>query len=324
MFTYLSKIINSTNPNLFFMQLLLILAIVFVCIHLHRISESPYSKKNKALEGFQQDHPYVLKQNQDIYDDFFAEMYDSVNIRNKICQRELFQIVKMTEPTTQNSIFLDVGSGTGCVVNELITAGYYAYGVDKSKYMTDYAETLYPDITIKIADILDPMTYETGIFTHILCLNFTIYELDKKCFFNNCYYWLKPNAYLIVHLVDPNKFSTKKYLKFKGELTTLYDSLFPESNNSERKTFTTVDYDDCKYEEGYQFSNNSSIVTFKQTFTDKHSKNIRENEQILKMESIDEILDIAKKSGFIVHGKTEMKGINGDEHQYLYVFEKGI
>jgi SAM-dependent methyltransferase len=324
MFTYLSKIINSTNPNLFFLQLLLILAIVFVFTYLHRISEPPYSKKNKALEGFQQDHPYVLKQNHDIYDDFFAEMYDSVNNRNKICQRELFQIVKMTEPTTQNSIFLDVGSGTGCVVNELTTAGYYAYGVDKSKYMTDYAETLYPEITIKVADILDPMTYETGIFTHILCLNFTIYELDKKQFFNNCYYWMKSNAYLIVHLVDPNKFSTKKYLKFKGEFTSFYDSLFPESNNSERKTSITVDYNDCKYEEDYKFSNNSSNVTFKQTFTDKYSKNIRENEQILKMESIDEILDIAKRAGFIVQGKAEMKGINGDEHQYLYVFEKGI
>jgi hypothetical protein len=66
--------------------------------------------------------------------------------------------------------------------------------------------------------------------------------------------------------------------------------------------------------------NASKNTIFKQTFTDKISKNIRENEQSLMIESIDEILDIAKHAGFIVHGKSGMKGINGDEHQYLYVF----
>jgi ubiquinone/menaquinone biosynthesis C-methylase UbiE len=320
MFKYLAKIITSTNPNLFLLKVLFILAMIMLMVYLYRISESPYSKKNKAKEGFQQDHPYVLKQNQNIYDNFYAEMYDGVNNRDKICQRELFQIIKMTEPDVKNSTFLDVGSGTGCVVNELANAGYDTYGIDKSDAMVSYAESKYPDVSIKKADVLDPMTYENGLFTHVLCLNMTIYEFqNKQQFFSNCYYWMKPNSYLIVHLVNPSKLSTKKYLKFSGQLTTLFDQLMPESDSV--KTNTVADFADCKYQESFQ-SSNTSTVTFKQTFTDKVSKNIRENEQSLKMESIDEILDIAKRAGFIVHAKTGMKGINGDENQYLYVFER--
>jgi len=324
MFNYLSKIIMSDNPNLFLLKFLSILAIILSLIYLYRISESPYSKKNREQEGFNQEKPYVLKQNQEVYDDFFAEMYDGVNDRDNICQKELFQIIKMTEPTTKNSVFLDIGSGTGCVVNELTKAGYDTYGIDKSSAMNNYAEMKYPDVNIKLADVLDPMTYENGVFTHALCLNFTIYEFkDKLQLFSNCYYWMKPNAYLIVHLVNPSKFSAKKYLKNKGDLTSAFISILPETNDNSRKTSATENFADCKYDESYGFSDNSSNVSFKQVFTDSVTKNIRENEQTLNMETIDEILNIAKRCGFIVHAKTEMKNINSDENQYLYVLERG-
>jgi len=324
MFKYLFNIITSKNSNLFFLQLLIVLAIILLAMYLYKITESPYSKKNKEQEGFQQEQPYILKQNQDIYDDFYAEMYDGVNNRDKLCQRELFHIVRMTDPSVKKSVFLDVGSGTGCVVNELANAGYDVYGIDKSEAMSDYAETKYPEINIKLADVLDPLTYESGIFTHVMCLNFTIYEFDNKLqFFKNCYYWMKPNAYLIVHLVNPGKFSTKKYLKFTGKFTSLYDSLMPETDNdSVQKTTLVTEFLDCKYEEKYAFSSDKSMVVFTQIFTDKVTKHIRQNEQTMKMESIDEILDLAKQAGFLVHGKTGMKSINDDDNQYLYILER--
>jgi 2-polyprenyl-3-methyl-5-hydroxy-6-metoxy-1,4-benzoquinol methylase len=325
MLKYLTNIVTSNNPNLFFLQLLLILAIVFLSLYLYRISESPYSKKNKALEGFTQEQPYVLKQNQNIYDDFYAEMYDGVHDRNKICQRELFQIVKMSEATTANSVFLEVGSATGTVLNHLSNAGYTAYGIDKSDAMVTYTETMHPELNVKKADVLDPMTYENGLFTHVLCLNFMVYEFEnKRQFFSNCYYWMKSNAYLIVHLVNPSKFSTKKYLKFKGLTSTLFDNLLPESSEEPRVIELNTEFADCKYNEKYDFSKTTKIVTFTQIFTDNITKNIRQNEQTLHMESIDEILDVAKKCGFIVHAKTSMKGCNGDDNQYLYVLERAM
>jgi len=33
-------------------------------------------------------------------------------------------------------------------------------------------------------------------------------------------------------------------------------------------------------------------------------------------------LDIAKRAGFIVHAKSNMKIMNGDENQYLYILER--
>jgi len=136
---------------------------------------------------------------------------------------------------------------------------------------------------------------------------------------------MKPNAYLIVHLVNPKKFSVKKYFKNKGMTTTLFDGLLPETDNIERKTSTSVDFDDCNYEEKYEVLDKNiddSSVLFTQVFTDKITKNVRQNEQKLKMETIDEILDMAKRAGFIVHAKTAMKALNGDDNQYLYVLER--
>ena len=93
MFKYLKNIVTSNNPNLFYLQILLILAIVMLMIYLYRASEPPYSKKNKAQEGFTQEQPFVLKMDQNIYDEFYSEMYDGVNNRDTICQQELFQIM---------------------------------------------------------------------------------------------------------------------------------------------------------------------------------------------------------------------------------------
>jgi len=323
MLKYIKNIVTSSNPNLFYLQLLFFLAIVFIGLYLYRITESPYSKQKRMQEGFTQEQPYVLKQNQEIYDEFTAEIYDGVNNRHSICQRELFQIIKMTEPSTANSVFLEVGSATGTVLNQLASAGYNAYGIEKSDAMIGFTESNYPDLSVKSGDVLDPMSYENGLFTHILCLNMTIYEFaDKRQFFSNCYYWMKPNSYLIVHLAQPSKMSARKYLKFKGFMTTMYEELMPETPVTKPETELKTDFEDCTYQESYEYSETKKSMTVIQTFTDKITRNIRQNEQTLKMESIDEILDIAKRAGFLVHAKTGMKKCNGDEHQYLYVLER--
>jgi hypothetical protein len=42
------------------------------------------------------------------------------------------------------------------------------------------------------------------------------------------------------------------------------------------------------------------------------------------MENIDDILKIASNSGFVIHAKTNMKSCNGDENQFIYVFERTL
>jgi ubiquinone/menaquinone biosynthesis C-methylase UbiE len=303
---------NSKNPNLFFFKLAFILSVLLVLLYLRRLT----TIQEKMPEGFTQDAPFILKQNQNVYDNFYAEMYDSITDGEARCQKELIEVIKMTEPSSQNSVFLDIGAGTGNTVHELRDAGYYAYGLDKSKEMIEYAESKFPEVDIQQGDVLDSMTFDKSSFTHILCTNFTIYEIhDKKKFFSNCYYWLQPNAYLIVHLVNPNKF--KITLQSPFNKPTLFSNILPQTK---RITETTIEYKDYKYDIAYKFSNDDNKVVINETFTDNQTNHIRQNENTLYMNSIDDIVAIATRSGFIVKGKTNQ--CYKDTNQYLYIFER--
>lgn len=159
------------------------------------------------------------------------------------------------------------------------------------------------------------MLFDKNVFSHILCLYYTIYQFnDKKTFFKNCYFWLKPGGYLIVHMVEPTKFDTtvpaSKHILF-GSPQNFYDV---------RITEHTIDFDSFKYKSSYQFNENKKDTLFKETFTDSSTSNIRQNEQMLYMENIDNIINIAKHNGFIPHGKFNLK----EEHQYLYIFERTL
>jgi len=315
----LYTILTSNNPKFFYYKLLLFITIIAVIYYIYRASEPP----KKSKENFTQDAPFLLKTNLDVYDQFYAEVYDGITEREKSCQRELYQIIKMTNPDTKNSVFLDIGSGTGCVVNELTQAGYTAYGVDQSEAMVDISEAKYPEIEIFQRNVTDAMCFDKGLFTHILCTNFTIYELkDKNIFFRNCYHWLKPNGYLVVHLVDREKFSAKKFEDSIMDLSALYRTIWPSTtNNKENNKKTSAEFIDYVYEAVYETSTTSpNVVILKETFTDKETKHIRQNENILMMESIEEILSIASKNGFIIQGKTNK--CSKDENQYLYIFER--
>jgi SAM-dependent methyltransferase len=295
------------------MKLTIILAITLALILLYRISEEP----KPPVEGFQQREPFVLKTNKDIYDTIYVELYDGVNNTDTRSDKELIEIIKMSEPSSQNSIFLDVGSGTGYVVNQLREAGYEVFGIDKSSAMVNYAEKLYPESEYQCGDVTDSMTYEKGTFTHILCTHFTIYEIeDKRTFFSNCYYWSVPNSYLIVHLVDKNKFNIEKPNANKKP------TFFQWPTTIARETKTKVDFADFIYSASYDMSKDKSNIVFKETFTDKETKNVRQNENTLYMESIDAIVGIASNIGYIVHAKMSLENCNGDPNQYLYVFER--
>ena len=341
MFRYFYTIIKSNNPRFFYHKALLLITVVLIVYYLYKFSEPP----KKKVEGFTQESPFVLKTDLAVYDDFYAEVYDGITDRSKTCQRELYEIIKMTEPDTTNSTLLDIGSGTGCAVAELTDAGYNAYGLDKSEAMIDISQAKYPDLTFIKGDMVDAMAFEKGLFSHILCTNFTIYEFpDKKVFFHNSYHWLKPNGYLIVHLVDKEKFSARTFKDSIMDLTGLWRSMQPVSK--ERKTSTSAEFMDYLYDATYVISSRNGaresgvsrtygaerssgpykedIVIFKETFTDKETKHIRQNENTMKMESIDDILRMASNTGFIIHAKMSMKTCGGDENQYLYVFERSM
>lgn len=304
-------------------SLLTFLAVLFVLYVIYKKWVAP-----TGAEGFSQSSSFVLEQNDAIYDIFYAEVYDRLMLSEDRTSAELRQVIEMTQPSLNQSTFLDAGCGTGFAVKFLSDTGYKVYGCDKSQAMIDKAI-----ITVGSAnsgflikgDILDPMLYERNMFSHILCTYYTIYEIeDKREFFRNCYYWMKPGGYLILHLVDRDNFSPI----IPAGRPPIVDNI--QSYSNRRITDTIIDFTDFKYVANYKETDgplSSDAVTVRQeAFTDKISGAVRQNEQVLYMNSTEEILKLAIKCGFLIKGKAVLSGdaCGKDAHQYLYILERTL
>ena len=311
-FEYVTSIIFAKTPNKKWLRLLIAIGIVVILVMLFR--KTPYSEKT---EGFDQSGYFALKQNDEVYDDFYARMYSDIMDCENRAEFEMKSVIDMTQPSKSNSVILDVGSGTGNLVEIFRKKGYRIYGIDKSQAMVDAQSAQFPKSETKCGNAVNPMEFEHNTFTHILCMGMTIYNFENKSmFFRNCYHWLMSNGYLILHLVDPDKYdSTVLAAKPHG-----VENPQKYLDSTHRITDSNVDIGNINYKSEYDFS--SEKVAMKETFTDTATGKIRQNEQTLFMESRDKILMIAKMSGFIVHGQVNMTRYNGDAHQYIYVLEK--
>jgi SAM-dependent methyltransferase len=188
--------IKSCNTLLILLLILSILLIMFM-----------YFRSKRHFEGFSQKERYTMNRGQDAYDDFYAGIYDLLYKTDARAKYEAEQIIAVTQPDTEFSRFLDIGCGTGCLVETVRGLGYQVVGVDKSAAMIRAGQAKRPACELVKGDAQDAMSFDRGSFTHILCMNNTIYELkDKVHFFRNCAHWLRAGGYLIVHLVDPARF----------------------------------------------------------------------------------------------------------------------
>jgi len=289
--------------------------LLLVFLYLFFIAFKKFGKSTQH-EGFTQIETFVLKQNETVYDDFYSQIYDEIHKPILRKDFELNSIIKMTEPT-RNSVFLDIGSGTGDLVNELREAGYQAFGIDKSQAMIDISEMKHPRNEYKCGDAMEPMSFEKNTFSHILCTYFTIYNIqDKRTFFRNCYHWLIPNGYLIIHLVEKNKFDTIMPI---GKSNLIFN---PNAINGSRINNTIVDFGGFEYKSSYDFEENDNKVLLTEKFQDKTTKKVRQNEQTLYMDNLDNIVNVILSAGFLMKSKINMKECIDDENQFIYVFER--
>ena len=306
---YIYTLLTTKNPNLYFRKWLFIISIFALSIVICKRFIEP---SIQTPEGFTQLEPFVLKQNENVYDTFYSEMYDTLHDTKTRIQPELISIIKMTEPSPNHSVFLDVGSGTGNMVKELVDAGFDAYGLEKSADMISCTNKQFPNLEIVHSDVLDAMTFEKSTFTHILCTYFTIYHIENKTkFFRNCYYWMKPNGYLILHLVHPEQF--KQLIPYPNtEITS-------KTTANKRVLTNRAVFDDYKYNSCCEMNTNDNKCSLTETFVDKKTNHIRQNDQTLYMDSIMNIVNIANNNGFMLKGKST---INGDKYQFLYILER--
>ena len=99
---------------------------------------------NTRKEGFEQRDQFLIKTGADIYDQFYADIYDYLVFNNLKNDFEVGQIINKSTPSTQSKI-LDIGCGTGHHVNSLSSKGLDVIGIDISPSMIKKARENYPD-----------------------------------------------------------------------------------------------------------------------------------------------------------------------------------
>ena len=296
---------STVGKVLLFVALLLILVVFF---------NSPEFNSRSIKEGYEQNDTFLFKKGPEIYDGFYATIYDQLVFNNLKDDYEITQIVNRTTPTSA-SVILDVGSGTGHHVAKMSEKGLNAMGIDNSQAMIQQAKQNYPQYDFQLGSALDINQYQNNSFTHILCLYFTIYYFEnKETFFNNCMEWLMPGGYLVLHLVDREKFDP-----ILPPGNPLY-IVSPQKYAKERITHTKITFNNFVYTSNFNLEPDNDVATFEEKFKFNDGK-VRKQEHLLYMEDAQDILTKAADAGFIVQGKIDLVRC-AYPNQYLYILVK--
>ena len=312
MLKQINKSIKVFKKSSVFLKILILLALVYIIYILFNNANVKEGYSN--LEHFDQESLYLNKKNGEIYDQFYANIYDELTYEDNRVNFEIKKI-KNLGILQDYSVVLDVGCGTGHHVNRISSLKNFknitCVGIDKSKYMIQQCKKNYPKNNYQTKDILKTLSFEQNQFNLILCLHFTVYYTQNKhLFFSNCAHWLMPAGYLVLHLVNKDRFNPLVPI---GE--TAY--LNPQKILNKRITQTSADIGDTKYTADFKLGNDN-ISYFKEKFTNHNTNKTRENELELYMEDRESILNIAKVNGFEIVKIINMKEC-GYDYQYLYI-----
>ena len=304
----MKSITNVYNKMSNFGKILLFITLLLILIMFFKSIKVP----NGIRESFEQQDTFIYKKGPEIYDDFYASIYDYLVYNNIKTDYEVGQILKSTNPSTR-SVVLDIGCGTGHHVAKLSSKNLEVIGIDISPSMIKQAMEKYPTHKFMIGDALNESQFAPSTFTHILCIYFTIYYFeDKRRFFDNCMEWLMPGGYLVIHLVDRERFDP-----ILPPGNPLY-IVSPQKYAKKRITSTKVTFNDFTYHSNFNLNDN--IATFDEKFKFNNGKT-RKQEQVLYMDDTQVILTIAQQCGFTFHSKIDLVRC-AYEYQYLYVFVK--
>lgn len=273
-----------------------------------------FKAMNPIKEGMVTSDKFLFKQGNDVYDNFYAGIYDYLVFNGIRNDYEVGEIINKTKPT-EASVIVDIGCGTGHQVANLSSKGLKVIGVDISPSMIEKAKEQYPTLHFQVGDALDNGLFKMNSVTHILCLYFTIYYFkDKRHFFDNCIDWLMPGGYLIVHLVDRETFDP-----ILPPGNPLY-IVSPQKYAKERITKTKIVFNDFDYTADFNLEKDNNLATFDEKFKFSDGK-VRKQQQKLYMDDTSVIVNAAQDAGFILQGKIDLVKC-AYENQYLYMFTR--
>jgi SAM-dependent methyltransferase len=256
----------------------------------------------------------IFKQSNEVYDDFYANIYDYLVFSKIKNDYEIGLIMNNSQPTV-SSVIADIGCGTGHHVSSLSSKNLDVVGIDISPSMIQKAKENYAGSNFMVGDAMDNALFKLNSLTHILCMYFTIYYFkDKRHFFDNCMDWLMPGGSVIVHIVDRDTFDP-----ILPPGNPLY-VVSPQKYAKERITKTKVVFNDFVYSSNFNIDQENDLAIFEEKFKYNDGK-VRKQEQKLFMEDSAAIVNTAQECGFILQGKMDLVKC-AYENQYLYIFVK--
>lgn len=279
------------------------------------------------VEGFEQESRFILKQNDEVFEDpFYVGIYDELFYKKLYNSYEVGIILNEIQPTSKD-IVIEIGSKTGNYTSALQqSCGCSVIGMDKSKAMVDYASKRNPNCKFMQGDPLNFMTFSSEYATAILLLDFAIYYIkDRRTLFYNCYHWLKPGGYLILHLV--NRYMFDPIVPAAKQFTIIS----PQSVAKTRITTSDVIFEGFDYKSKFEFDEKkkdhenkhdkaSDNVTIIETMKDRSGK-VRKNIRSLQMSGQKIIIGEAKDAGFTMLGQYDLVK-SQREYQYIYIMYK--
>jgi ubiquinone/menaquinone biosynthesis C-methylase UbiE len=282
--------------------------------------------QNKFVEGMEgigielpDEKKYTYIRGTDLYDDFYSKIYDNLLVSSHKDKYIINQLMEGNINLNNSSNILDIGCGTGNMTNELYKAGIVnVIGLDISKSMVTQARKKYPDRTFVRGDALNRVLFPPNMFSHILCDYFTYYYFSNKhLFFKNCYYWLRPDSYLLIHLVDKYRFDP--VVPSANPLYLVNAQKYAKQRITKSKvTFYGYDYSSQFIVED---NKDKDVSIFKETFKNKKSGAVRNQEHVLYIEPLEVTMDIATSEGFVYVARIDLLQVQY-EYQYIYILYK--
>mgnify|MGYP001396682522 CR=1 FL=1 len=258
------------------------------------------AKKTKSAREWSRSKKSSYIASADSFPDQYVQIYDNITFSNSKFNFETMIIMKYLKRSRMFASIkiLDIGCTTGLHAKFFTNKGYEVIGVDKSKDVIEYCKSQYPENKkiFKVGDAQSSLLFKEDEFSHILCMNSTIYYMnDIKQFLKNCYHWLNDDGILFLHLVDDVEqryYDTNGWVKIDPRLS--YKSTYETE-----KQITTI-------HEKIKHTNGDVLI---------------HQHRLYHVGKTEEILHTAKKLHFSILKKISLKKV-GFEHHYVFVLQK--